>query len=164
MRRILVAAALTLQVSSLSGQSTPSLVGTWRLVSMISHDSTGRPQPYWDDQPIGQIVYTADGHMSAQLYDSRRSRLGVRWEFADPQAARASYVGLITYFGTYTVDTTAGTVTHIVEGAMAPDWIGGKLIRSFRFLETNRLELGVVTDATGQPAERASTLVWERVR
>lgn len=145
-----------------SGQTHPSLVGAWRLVSMTSPDPGGTMRPYWDDDPSGLIIYTADGHMAAQVYDSRRPRLGVPWGSASPEAARSAFAGLSTYFGTYTVDRTAGTVTHLVEGAMAPDWIGSKLVRSYRFLDENRIELRVVADS--QVVTDGLVLVWQRIQ
>jgi Lipocalin-like domain len=154
--------ALTLLAGAAQAQTPADLVGAWRLVSMVRVDSAGRSTPFWDDRPTGLIVYTADGHMAAQLYDSRRPRLGVRWESAGPEAARAAYAGLLTYFGTYSVDRAAATVTHTVEGAMAPDWVGSKLVRAYRFVTPDRLELRVVTDATGRSVTNGSTLVWER--
>jgi len=35
-------------------------------------DAAGALRPYWGEQPTGLIIYTADGHVAAQLYDSRR--------------------------------------------------------------------------------------------
>ena len=84
------------------------------------------------------------------------------WESAPPEAARTSFVGLSTYFGTHAVDSKANTVTHTVEGAMAPDWIGSKLVRSYRFLDPNRIELSVVADA--QVVANGLVLVWQRVQ
>jgi hypothetical protein len=142
--------------------ATPSLVGTWRLVSFVTADEGGERQ-YWDDRATGLIIYTADGHVAAQLYDARRPTLGTEWEQVDRAAAHRSFVGLATYYGRYTVDTDNATVTHMVEGAMSPDWIGSRLVRSYRFLGPNRIELGVLTNADGQAATRRTVLVWERV-
>jgi len=164
MSRILLAVTLAIVAGSAGAQSSSRLVGTWRLLSMVRPDSSGRSQPYWDERPLGQIIYTPDGHMSAQLYDSRRPRLGVWWELAEPAAARTAFVGLVTYFGTYSVDTIASTVTHELEGAMAPDWVGTKLVRGYRFLGSNRVELRVITDATGRRVANGTVLVWERVQ
>jgi hypothetical protein len=158
---LLVSLALGWEVS-MRAESTPNLVGTWRLVSVSLQDRTGARRPYWGERPSGLIVYTADGHVAAQVYDSRRPVLGVPWESASPEAARTAFVGLSTYFGTYTVDPQAQTVTHTVEGAMVPDWIGSKLVRSYRFLDPDRVELGVVPDA--QVVASGLVLVWERVR
>jgi lipocalin-like protein len=134
-------------------QASPHLVGTWRLVSYDRVDSTGHAEPYWDARPVGQLIYTADGHMAAQLYDARRPRLGVPIDSAAAELVRSEYSSSATYFGTYTVDTTSRTVTHIVEGAWLPDWLGRRLVRSFRFIAPNRLELSV----------RPYVLVWERI-
>ena len=164
------AGILLLSISAFAGpmarsaeaQPTPTLVGVWRLVSMTSPDATGTSRPYWGDQPTGLIIYTADGHIAAQVYDPRRPRLGVPWESAEPEAARTAFVGLSTYFGTYAVDSNARTVTHTVEGAMAPDWIGSRLVRAYRFLDPDRIELSVVADA--QVVTNGLVLVWQRVQ
>jgi hypothetical protein len=105
---------------------------------------------------------SADGHVSAQVYDVRRPPLGVPWESAGPEAARTAFVGLSTYFGTYAVDTKAQTVSHTVEGAMVPDWVGTTLVRRYRFLAPDRVELAVVPDS--QLVARGLVLVWHRVR
>jgi len=140
-----------------------NVVGIWRLVSMARPDSAAGSNLYWDERPTGLIIYTGDGHMAAQLYDSRRPRLGVRWELARPEAARTAYAGLITYFGTYSVDRASATITHNVQGAMAPDWIGSTLVRIYRFLTPDRLELRIVTDGTGQRVANGTIVVWDRV-
>ena len=142
-------------------QSSPSLVGSWRLESMFLRDASGRTTPYWGDRPSGLIVYTSDGHVAAQVYDTRRPRLGVPWESAGPEAARVAFVGLSTYFGTYSVDLSAQTVTHTIDGAMVPDWVGTKLVRRYRFLTPDRVELGVVPDA--QLPSTGLVLVWQRM-
>ena len=128
---------------------------------MTHADDNGVQRPYWGDQPLGLLVYTPDGHVSAQVYDARRSKIGVPWDLATPEAARTAFVGLATYFGTYAIDSERSTVTHTVEGAMMPDWIGAKLVRAYRFVSPSRVELTVVADA--QVAAVGLVLTWERV-
>lgn len=140
----------------------PSLVGAWRLVSMTKPDASGGAQPMWGEHPQGFLLYTADGHMAAQVYDPRRPRLEGPWQSAGAAAAQVQYAGLSTYFGTYAVDAEAHTVTHAVEGAMVPDWIGSKLVRSYRFLGPDRVELRVVADR--QVVTDGLVLLWERIR
>lgn len=149
--------------ASTSDVGLPSLVGVWRLTSYVVPDSSGQMQPWWGDQPSGLIIYTADGHMSAQLYDARRSRVGVRWDSAGAEVARIQYAGLLTYFGTYILDTSAHTVTHTVEGAMAADWIGRKLVRGYRFINPNEIELRVLVDENGRNRSDGPVLIWQRV-
>lgn len=68
-----------------------------------------------------------------------------------------------SYFGTYVVDTVAKTVTHTVLGAWTPDWIGRKLVRGYRFVGKDRIELRVITGVDGKPTRFGSVLVWERI-
>jgi hypothetical protein len=147
-----------------TAQSAPSLVGVWRLVSfVVANDERGSVRQYWDERATGLIIYTADGHVAAQLYDARRPKLGKQWDQVDPDAAQTSFVGLATYYGRYTADPETSTVTHLVEGAMSPDWVGVRLVRSYRFLAPNRVELGVVTTAEGRSVTNPTLLVWERI-
>ena len=157
-------ALLTVAVAtSLTAQARPTVVGTWKLVSAVQPDSTGKLRPMIGEQPLGRISYTADGHMAAQLYDSHRPKLGNDRAAADPALLRSAYLGLTTYFGRYTLDTVAHTVSHKVEGASQPDWIGSTLVRSYRFLSGDRIELTVVTNYDGSKPPRPGVLVWERV-
>lgn len=135
-------------------EQPPSLVGTWRLVSFVTTDGQGQARPFWDDRAAGLLIYT-DGHVSAQLYDARRPRVDTAWD-------QAAFHGMASYYGRYRVDASRGTVTHAIEGAMSPGWIGTELVRGYRFLAPNRIELRVLTSADG-PAVRDTLLVWERV-
>jgi hypothetical protein len=154
----------TLLAAAVSAQPADPIVGTWRLVSFSSADSTGQHRPVWGDHPTGLIIYTSDGHVSAQLYDPRRPRVGEIANAPPSAAEQGRYGGLYTYFGTYTLDADAHTVSHHVEGAMAPDWVGSTLVRGYRFLGPDRVELRVITDAAGRRRDNGSLLVWERVR
>ena len=141
----------------------PSIVGTWRLASFVTSDGKGGTRQYWDDRASGLIVYTPDGFVSAQLYDARRPRLGTAWDQAGASAAQQAFIGMASYFGRYRVDAARSLVTHTIEGAMSPDWIGTDLVRSYRFLGANRVELKVVTTAEGRQPAGSTVLVWERV-
>jgi hypothetical protein len=44
---------------------------------------------------------------------------------------------------------------------MVPDWIGTKLVRRYRFLNPDRIELTVVPDA--QVVTTGLALVWQRM-
>ena len=162
MRRLTLALLIAL-ATTLPAQARPTFVGTWSLVTATGMDSTGKPRPMIGENPLGSISYTADGHMAAQLYDSHRPKLGATPATADPALARVAFLGLTTYFGRYTLDTVAHTVSHHVDGAMNPEWIGHTLVRSYRFLPGDRLELTVVTNYDGRKPARPGVLVWQRV-
>ena len=58
-----------------------------------------------------------------------------------PEHALAIYSGYVAYFGTYTLDAKKSVVTHHVEGALMPDFIGTEQPRPFK-LARKRLEIG----------------------
>jgi Lipocalin-like domain len=69
------------------------------------------------------------------LCPARRARRLVKSD--DPGSGtdaevRLAFEGHVSYFGTYTVDPSAGTVTHHVRGASYPNWIGHDQIRYYR--------------------------------
>lgn len=105
---------------------------------------------------VGMITYSADGHMTVQIM--RRDRpafaAGTRAD-GTPDEVRAAFDGYLAYFGTYEVDEEEGAVTHQLEGALYPNWLGAGLKRFYAF-SGNRLTLTVA------PARRAR-LHWERV-
>jgi hypothetical protein len=108
---------------SLAAQSPASFVGDWRLVSVMQPDSAGGSRPFWGPKPLGMIRYSANGVMTAQLYDERRPSLGAnRWQDVTPA-----------------------------------------LVRGYRFLPGNRIELRVITGPDGRPTTTGQLLVWERV-
>ena len=71
------------------------------------------------------------------------------------------------YYGTYTVDEGSGTVTHHLEGALDPTWVGTDQVREFEFVGDDRLLLSVTLDnelARELGAAGTNVLTWERVR
>ena len=75
---------------------------------------------------------------------------------------RAALAGYIAYYGTYTVDWPRGVITHHVQGALFPNWIGGDQVRTFR-LDGDRLT--ITTPPIRMGGEDSTTvLVWERAR
>ena len=164
MLRFICAASLALAPSLGHGQDAARLAGEWRLVSFTTPDSAGRQQPAWGPNPIGLIVYTRGVTMAAQLYDPRRDKLGVPPARASAEQLKQAFVGGISYYGSYTLDTVAHTVTHHIEGANNPDWIGGHLVRAYAFTGKDRVTLKVLTNFDGTKVANGSELVWERVK
>jgi Lipocalin-like domain len=110
-----------------------SLVGRWRLLSCEAHTSSGEiPYPL-GQHVLGQLFYDVHGNVSAHVmrldratFASDDSGLGTDAE------VRAAFEGHTSYFGTYSIDPSARTVTHHVAGASYPNWIGHEQIRYYR--------------------------------
>jgi hypothetical protein len=107
------------------------LVGCWRLVGydVTAVDGSRIDRPL-GDSPLGSILYTPDGYMSAQL-----TRPG---PYEDAQGPDAYF---IAYSGPYDVDEQAGTVAHHVEVSVIPSWLGTTQIRHVQFREPGALVL-----------------------
>ncbi len=138
-------------------QTPQHFVGQWKLISYEQRSPTGEvTQPFGKD-PIGRISYNPRGHMSAQLMRRDRSKFANgdprKGTDAEIRNAFTEYAG---YYGSYTVDEKAGTITHHVEGAWFPNWMGTDQVRHFEF-NGNRLTLRA--DLPAGP----SILVWERI-
>jgi Lipocalin-like domain len=137
------------------------LIGTWRLVSFESRDESGETRHPLGKNALGQITYGPDGRMSAILVQQGRLPFasGDMRRGTDAEV-RSALEGFIGYFGTYSVDAAAGTVTHHVQGASFPNWIGGDQVRFYE-LEGTRLSLSTPPFLYDGQSSR-SVLIWER--
>jgi hypothetical protein len=144
-------------------QVSAALVGTWRLVSFESRTTGGENRHPLGPAAKGQLSYDAAGRMSAQLMNPERPSFAsgdlTRGTDAEVRAAMAGY---IAYYGTYTLDQPRGVVTHHVQGALFPNWVGSDQVRHFR-LDGDRLT--ITTPPIRMGGEDSTTvLVWERAR
>ena len=100
--------------------------------------------------------------MSAHLMRAERDTD----RFADmsgPSALRALTASTyFAYWGGYTIDNAAATVTHHVTGGLSAGFTGSEQVRHFRFEGSDRL---VLSPASQAPVEtrRVSELTWVRV-
>jgi hypothetical protein len=132
------------------------LVGSWRLVAYeTQHPSGRRGQPY--GAAVGRLTYDDHGSMSGQVMRPDRARVEVGQ--GNAQSVRAAYVGYIAYFGTYEVAPDGASVTHYVEGALNPEWVGGRQVRNLRF-DGDRLVLSADVRKNGDIVTHL--LTWER--
>jgi lipocalin-like protein len=116
-----------------NADSIPNLVGTWRLVSYQARTSAGETRYPLGQHVVGQLFHNVRGNMSAHVmrvdrptFASDDSGSGTDTE------VRAAFEGHASYFGTYTIDPSARTVTHHVRGASYPNWVGHKQVRYYR--------------------------------
>lgn len=129
-------------------------IGTWQLVSQVVEDRDGVLVDARGPNPLGVLMYQADGWMSVQLMRrERRSGLSLN----NVHTAMTEYLG---YFGTFVVNTEAQTVTHFVLGSSFPAYINSQQVRRYTFGdELNMLTLEA--EAT-LPGQMRRILVWQR--
>jgi hypothetical protein len=138
------------------------LVGSWRLVSREDRTPAGerRIDPGLGADPLALLVYDSAGNFSAQFMKRDRTD-GTSVASAAPGSNNSAAMGgYDAYFGTYTVDEVAGTVTQHLVGALSPGDVSKVVTRELR-MEGDRLTIELVTSgANGEPLTR--TLIWVR--
>jgi hypothetical protein len=127
---------------------TRKLVGAWRYVG-TTIDGVNKPR---GKNPKGMIYYGPHGEMSVQIApDVERKRAGAEMS---PEEAKAAVTDYIAYFGSYTIDEKAGTVTHHRQASIQPG-DSGELVRRYE-LVGDRLIL--------RAANSTMEVTWERIR
>lgn len=118
------------------------VLGAWQLVSFTARNAdTGRVSHPLGTAPRGLILYTDDGHMSAQLADSDMG-------------------GYLSYGGRFDVNEETSTLHHDVTMSMMPELLASPQFRQAS-VDGDLLTLSAtMTDDAG--VTRHSTLVWRR--
>lgn len=137
------------------------LIGTWRLVSRIDLDASGKPvdEPTLGSDPVALLFFDKAGNFAAQFMRRDRS-VDVAGPVFTGQNNTTAIGGYDAYFGTYEMDKTSGDVHTRLVGALSPDQIGATMVRNMK-VEEGRLVIRLATTtAGGAPVNR--TLTWER--
>jgi hypothetical protein len=135
-------------VNDLSQTATQRFIGSWRYVGTTFD---GKADPTRGANPKGIIIYDARGHMACQVAPDREvTRAGKE---PTPEEAKAALANAIAYFGTYSVDEQARTVTHHRQGSVQPG-DKGDVVRGYEFVG-NRLIL--------RPIGTTQAVSWERI-
>lgn len=139
-----------------------TFAGTWRLQESFALSDGVRCAFPLGEGTQGLIMYDAIGHMSAQLMSKDRVQFSSRVPSEIPlEEISSAYHEYTSYFGTYTLDANAGTIVHHVEGALAPQWIGGDQLRYFKF-DGELLVLTTPPMKTVDGSKVVNTLVWKK--
>lgn len=88
-------------------------VGTWELVSQDTHYADGSIVPSRGENPIGLLIYDANGKMAVQLMRTDDDAP----KFTDISKLETAMSGYHAYFGTYEVDASKNIVRHYVTGS-----------------------------------------------
>ena len=139
------------------------LIGAWSLVDVVEEPLDGSPQRWpHGERPIGLILYTPDGYMSAQIMT--RDRGAIRspdWSDLSDEDYAEEARGYFAYSGSYEVDEPAGTVTHSVQVALFPGWVGSEQVRVAK-LDGDALVLSTASPVLSGEKLVTTRLSWMR--
>jgi hypothetical protein len=144
-----------------------TLPGTWELLSRSDRTDAGeaRIDPALGEDPVAWLIYDRAGHFAAQFM--KRDRAGAAMPPAGPPPVAAggnntrAQDGYDAYFGTYTVDESARTVTQKLLGALSAENVGQTVTRAVE-IANDKLTIRLrTTSLSGEPVTR--TLQWRRI-
>jgi hypothetical protein len=135
-----------------------SLEGHWRLESFYVEQADGQRMYPFGPDPVGYLTYW-QGRFQANLMASGRQPFA-SGDLANPapDEAVAAFRQYIGYTGRYDFD--GRQVSHMVEVASFPDWVGGTQTRLVAW-QDNRLVL-TTPPLAYSGATPVFTLVWRR--
>ena len=141
------------------------LVGTWMLLVTDYVKADGTHVPGFGPNPSGSVIFSPDGHYSLQImraslpkFASNNREKGT----ADENKAVAG--GIITHFGTYSVNEADKSLNFRIESSSFPNWSDTQQKRPVTALTDD-----VLTYTTPNPSADPSTnvrseLVWRRAK
>jgi Lipocalin-like domain len=109
-----------------AGSLREALVGAWQFVSCVETDAeTGEIFLPMGPHPLGFILYTPDGYMSAQLSGTDRANFARDDMYGGtPEEYVAAGISYLAYSGPYRVDEASRTVEHGMDVSLFPNWQG----------------------------------------
>ena len=136
-----------------------ALVGSWRLLTWENRAADGRLTYPMGRNPLGYLIYTADGRFSVTISRPRRTPFAADDLLGgSPEEKSAAVEGFTAYAGRYRFDRDR--VIHHVELSLFPNWVGTDQERAAEVSErTLTLSAGPLLLAGKQQVAR---LVWER--
>jgi hypothetical protein len=148
--------------TALSQQKTfkEQLVGTWTLVSAEAVDASGTKMPLVAGPDVrGLLIFTQDGRLSFQVIaDSPKVAANDRMKMTADEM-RAAAQGVLSYFGTYSVDEADKSFTMQIERSTFSNQVGRPAKRNAS-ISGDELR---VTNAS-RLAGGQTNLVWKRAK
>ena len=168
---VLVALVLVLAIASTlptmgvaqSKGPRPSLVGTWRLVSVSAKTDAGDViKDAYGPRPEGLLTFTSNARVTGlEAYDGRKPLSAGDRESAPVGERADAFSKFISYAGSYKL--AHGKVTYHIEASSLENEVNTNLVNEFRFEGPDRFALrtpSLVRNGTRQVQEK----IWERVR
>jgi hypothetical protein len=142
----------------LTANLAAAILGIWKLKSREDVDATEQIHidPFLGRDPLGILCF-APSHFAAQFMKRDRFR---QENVSQPVQAKNNTVavnGYDAYFGTYSIDEIAGTLTTHLEGSISPANVGGTYVRDVRVVDNELIVQLHTTAVDGTALIRTNT-------
>ena len=145
-------------LSPLTANLAAAILGIWKLKSREDVDATEQIHidPLLGPEPLGILCF-GPGHFAAQFMKRDRSPQPNAPPPVQVKNNTVAVNGYDGYFGTYTVDESAGTLTTYLEGSISPDNVGKTYVRNVRVIDDELFIQLQTTTTDGTPITRTNT-------
>jgi hypothetical protein len=155
----LLAAVRTPAIAAVAAPSSAAaaVVGAWKLESFVIDASSQSAKPRFGLDPVGYLIYTASGRMSATLMATHRAKLDApKGASSTPEELTQSLANFLSYAGTYEI--RGNHVFHHVQVSVFTNLVGTTLEREFS-LSGDTLTIRTLPPEIWGTSNR---LVWRR--
>ena len=137
---------------------TKAILGVWKLKSREDVDDAGQIHidPYLGPDPLGILCF-GPSHFAAQFMKRDRARPENVPQPVQAKNNTAAVNGYDAYFGTYSVDESAGTLTTYLEGSLSSANVGNVYVRNVRVVGDELIVQLPTTAADGTAVTRTNT-------
>jgi hypothetical protein len=115
------------------------LAGAWTLVSWEQTNPDGSTLQQFGENPKGLAFFDTAGHYIISVMSSDRASYQIdnfgQIAQISAEEAKATALGTVTYFGTYSVNETDRAMAIHVEASSFPNWNGTDQERLFEIIE-----------------------------
>jgi hypothetical protein len=141
------------------------LVGAWTLLLADGVKDDGTHVPSFGPNPTGTLMFSPDGHYSLQIMRASLPKFASN-NRAQPTTdeAKADVLGMITHFGTYTLNEADKSLNFHIDSSSFPNWDGTRQKRPITALTDDVLTYNTPNPSTGTTGITHTELVWRRAK
>jgi len=142
----------------LTANLSAAILGIWKLKSRVDVDATEQIHidPFLGRDPLGILCF-APSHFAAQFMKRDRSRQENVLQPVQAENNTVAISGYDAYFGTYSIDEIAGTLTTHLEGSISPANISSTYVRDVRVVDNELIIQLHTTAVDGTPITKTNT-------
>ena len=130
------------------------IVGAWDLLLVDAVAADGTRTPNYGPHPRGTAIYTADGHYSLQTISDTRPKFAANNKLkGTADEYKAAVLGMISFFGRYTLDEDKKELTLHLVACSYPNWDGTTQTRPITVLTDDVLTFISPVSSAGSRSE-----------
>jgi len=130
------------------------IVGSWTLLLVDTVAADGTRTPNYGPHPLGLTIFSPDGYFSLQAMSDIRPKFAANDKLkGTADEYKAAVLGMISFFGPYTLDEEKKMLTMHLVASSYPNWDGTTQTRPITVLTDDTLTWITPVSSAGGRAE-----------